>query len=193
MRRDTLRDAEIIHKRTRPHRPQTNGKVERFTRTLLDAWAYHQPYPSETERRQALPHCLHAYKPPTRPHRTRRPTTRHPRPQPHRAIQLDHDVAVEPMPVGHRALGQDGEFLQEGDEVLEFATFVPGDEGDGGGVQRVVVGGRQRVAERVGQRHHADFAIAVAFLRDLRTVVRIVLATSSTVRPVRAASTGSSS
>jgi transposase InsO family protein len=59
--RDTLRDAQIVHKRTRPYRPQTNGKVERFNRTLLDEWAYAQPYRSETERREALPGWLHTY------------------------------------------------------------------------------------------------------------------------------------
>ena len=32
------------HKRTRPYRPQTNGKAERFIRTLLDEWAYARPY-----------------------------------------------------------------------------------------------------------------------------------------------------
>ncbi|WP_141575150.1 IS481 family transposase [Actinomadura sp. WMMA1423] len=58
---DTLTAAGIAHKRTRPYRPQTNGKVERFNRTLLDEWAYNQPYPSETQRRQALPHWLHTY------------------------------------------------------------------------------------------------------------------------------------
>ncbi|WP_447009788.1 IS481 family transposase [Saccharothrix hoggarensis] len=59
--RDTLTHAGITHKRTRAYRPQTNGKVERFNRTLLDEWAYAQPYPSETERRAALPHWLHTY------------------------------------------------------------------------------------------------------------------------------------
>ncbi|KFU75305.1 integrase core domain-containing protein, partial [Amycolatopsis lurida] len=59
--RDTLRDADITHKRTRPYRPQTNGKVERFNRTLLEEWAYARPYRSETERRDAYPHRLHTY------------------------------------------------------------------------------------------------------------------------------------
>jgi transposase InsO family protein len=59
--RDTLTAAGITHKRTRPYRPQTNGKVERFNRTLLDEWAYARPYQSETERRNAFPHWLHAY------------------------------------------------------------------------------------------------------------------------------------
>jgi transposase InsO family protein len=59
--RDTLSAAEISHKRTRPYRPQTNGKVERFNRTLLDEWAYAQPYPSETARRDAFPAWLHTY------------------------------------------------------------------------------------------------------------------------------------
>jgi transposase InsO family protein len=58
---DTLADADITHKRTRPYRPQTNGKVERFNRTLLDEWAYARPYHSETERREALPQWLHTY------------------------------------------------------------------------------------------------------------------------------------
>ncbi len=59
--RQTLTTAGIIHKRTRPYRPQTNGKVERFHRTMLDEWAYARPYTSELQRRQALPDWLHTY------------------------------------------------------------------------------------------------------------------------------------
>ncbi|MER6678022.1 IS481 family transposase [Streptomyces sp. NPDC000983] len=59
--RDALAAAGIAHKRTRPYRPQTNGKVERFNRTLLDEWAYARPYRTETERRDAFPGWLHSY------------------------------------------------------------------------------------------------------------------------------------
>ncbi|PWK76416.1 transposase IS481 family protein [Lentzea atacamensis] len=59
--RDTLTTAGITHKRTRPYRPQTNGKVERFNRTLLDEWAYARPYTSNDERTHALTHFLHTY------------------------------------------------------------------------------------------------------------------------------------
>lgn len=51
----------IKHKRTRPYRPQTNGKVERFNRTMLEEWAYIRPYRSEAERVAAFPDWLHAY------------------------------------------------------------------------------------------------------------------------------------
>jgi transposase InsO family protein len=56
-----LATAAISHKRTRPYRPQTNGKVERFNRTLLTEWAYARPYNSETARRRAFPQWLHIY------------------------------------------------------------------------------------------------------------------------------------
>jgi len=42
--RQALTDAGVTHKRTRPYRPQTNGKVERFNLTLKLEWAYAQPY-----------------------------------------------------------------------------------------------------------------------------------------------------
>jgi transposase InsO family protein len=42
------------HKRTRPYRPQTNGKAERFIRTLLTEWAYGRSYRSNGERAAAL-------------------------------------------------------------------------------------------------------------------------------------------
>jgi len=59
--RDTCADLGITHKRTRPYRPQTNGKIERFHRTMADGWAYARCYTSEQERRDALPAWLHQY------------------------------------------------------------------------------------------------------------------------------------
>jgi transposase InsO family protein len=44
----------IRHLRTRPYRPQTNGKAERFIRTLLGGWAYAALYRNSTERTAAL-------------------------------------------------------------------------------------------------------------------------------------------
>ena len=49
------------HKRTRPYRPQTNGKAERLIKTLLDEWAYARPYHSNDERLSALPDWVHFY------------------------------------------------------------------------------------------------------------------------------------
>ncbi|MFD0026633.1 IS481 family transposase, partial [Streptomyces sp. NPDC058382] len=57
----TLATAGITHKKIRPYRPQTNGKVERFNRTLLEEWAYLRPYTTNTERTQALTDFLHTY------------------------------------------------------------------------------------------------------------------------------------
>lgn len=59
--RKLLADHDIKHKWTRPYRPQTNGKVERFNRTLQEEWAYARPYTSESERVAAFPALLHAY------------------------------------------------------------------------------------------------------------------------------------
>ena len=58
---DALAENEIKHKFCRPYRPQTNGKVERFHRTLLDEWAYVRPYAREADRTRALTHWLHRY------------------------------------------------------------------------------------------------------------------------------------
>lgn len=49
------------HKRTRPHRPQTNGKAERFIKTLLDEWAYGRLYRSNAERLERLSAWVHEY------------------------------------------------------------------------------------------------------------------------------------
>jgi transposase InsO family protein len=57
--RDALGDIE--HRRTRPYRPQTNGKVERFHRTLADEWAYARLYRSDAERCEEFPRWLHTY------------------------------------------------------------------------------------------------------------------------------------
>jgi transposase InsO family protein len=59
--RDTCQQLAITPKHTRPYRPQTNGKVERFIRTLLDGWAYRRLYASEAARRAAFAPWLHWY------------------------------------------------------------------------------------------------------------------------------------
>lgn len=67
----------IKHSFTRPYRPQTNGKAERFIKTALHEWAYVRPYANSHERRKAWlpwihrynwhrPHASLNYKPPIR-------------------------------------------------------------------------------------------------------------------------------
>lgn len=51
----------ISAKRTRPYRPQTNGKAERMIQTLLRKWAYAVPYANSAHRRAALTPWLHRY------------------------------------------------------------------------------------------------------------------------------------
>jgi transposase InsO family protein len=58
---DLLAAQGIKHKYTRPYRPQTNGKVERFNRTLLTEWAYVRVYTTGKARRAALKTWLHRY------------------------------------------------------------------------------------------------------------------------------------
>jgi transposase InsO family protein len=55
------RALSIKHLRTRPRRPQTNGKAERFIRTMLGGWAYGAIYRNSTERTAALPGWLELY------------------------------------------------------------------------------------------------------------------------------------
>ena len=59
--REACDDLGIVHKRTRPYRPQTNGKIERFHQTLAEGWAYARFYESTEQRNQALPSWLHFY------------------------------------------------------------------------------------------------------------------------------------
>jgi transposase InsO family protein len=59
--RTALADLGVRHRRTRPYRPQTNGKVERFNRTLLQEWAYRRLYRSNTARDRALQPWVHRY------------------------------------------------------------------------------------------------------------------------------------
>jgi transposase InsO family protein len=59
--RERLAAEGIRHRFIRPYRPQTNGKVERFNRTLLEEWAYAAVFTSSRDRAAALPAWLHTY------------------------------------------------------------------------------------------------------------------------------------
>lgn len=59
--RGALTELGLKHRRTKPYRPQTNGKVERFNRTLLEEWAYVRPYTSNNQRSRLLSGWLHRY------------------------------------------------------------------------------------------------------------------------------------
>ena len=58
---DAVTNTGATHRRLPPRRPQWNGKVERFNRTLLDEWAYVRVYRSDPARNQALERWLHLY------------------------------------------------------------------------------------------------------------------------------------
>jgi transposase InsO family protein len=66
--RDACRRLGIRHLRTEPYRPRTNGKAERFIRTLVDSWAYGGVYTTNGQRRMALPAFIDYYNF-QRPHR----------------------------------------------------------------------------------------------------------------------------
>jgi transposase InsO family protein len=51
----------LVHIRTRPYRPRTNGKAERFIQTMLREWAYAATYRTSQHRRDVLPGWLHYY------------------------------------------------------------------------------------------------------------------------------------
>jgi len=59
--RATCRALRVIHQRTRPYTPRTNGKAERFIQTALREWAYRRPYYSSADRAQVLPGWLEHY------------------------------------------------------------------------------------------------------------------------------------
>ena len=75
--------------KTRPYRPQTNGKIERYHRILLEEWAYIRPWTSETQRGRAHTGFVHFYN----HHRSHGSTrlgnpNQHPQGQPPRDAQL---------------------------------------------------------------------------------------------------------
>jgi len=57
----TCRALRLRHRRTRPYTPRTNGKAERFIRTLLREWAYGVAFATSAHRTGALPSWLHYY------------------------------------------------------------------------------------------------------------------------------------
>jgi transposase InsO family protein len=59
--RDACAARGLVHWRTQPYRPQTNGKAEAFVKIVQNGWAYKRPYDSTAERIAALPAFLRYY------------------------------------------------------------------------------------------------------------------------------------
>ena len=59
--RATCRALRVIHRRTRPYTPRTNGKAERFIQTALREWAYRRPFYTSADRARVLPGWLEHY------------------------------------------------------------------------------------------------------------------------------------
>jgi transposase InsO family protein len=65
--RATCRGLQVVHRRTRPYTPRTNGKAERFIQTALREWAYKAPYYTSADRSRMMPGWLEHYNA-ARPH-----------------------------------------------------------------------------------------------------------------------------
>ncbi len=59
--REACGELGVRHRRTRPYRPETNGKAERFIQTMLREWAYQRPYRTSNQRARQLPPWLRYY------------------------------------------------------------------------------------------------------------------------------------
>ena len=85
----------IKHTRTRPYRPQTNGKIERFHRTLSDGWGYARCYTSESRTPRRPASMAPRVQPPPTPHRLREQATHHPLDQPPGSVHLAGHLRVD--------------------------------------------------------------------------------------------------